>query len=139
MSTQLPDEVLLAILDEASTPASGRTDYRIRQRTMRSVCLASRRLFRLAQPLLWQQVWVDSRDDLAALRACPVVAALGGLTTTYRADLTWNEKAAEVHELLPNVIEMRLEKGYDDELHLPVLEGFTSAVQVSCASRGNCR
>ena len=110
MSARLIDDVLVMILDELALPAHTPDKYRTRQETLRSVCLASRRLYRLAQPLLWRQVTVRTRRQLD----CLVAVVSGGpgrhtkiLTVAASSSLELHVAVAQAR-ILPNVVEIRV-------------------------------
>ncbi|GAA5900187.1 hypothetical protein JCM8208_002044 [Rhodotorula glutinis] len=111
MSARLIDDVLIMILEELALPAHAREAYRSRQETLRSVCLASRRLRRLAQPMLWRQSVVRSREQLDSLvSAAP--GALGRytklLTVVGSPSLGLDEAIAVSASFCPEVAEIRL-------------------------------
>ena len=111
MSARLIDDVLVMILDELALPAHTPCKYHTRQETLRNVCLASRRLRRLAQPRLWRQVVVRSREQYELL----VSAASGAfgkssrvLTIVASAAIKVGEAVAGLSSLLPKVVEIRI-------------------------------
>ncbi|GAA6019014.1 hypothetical protein JCM11491_002490 [Sporobolomyces phaffii] len=67
MLSSLPPELLRLII-ESSVPCTFRsTTYRTRQRTLRSLCLVSRRFRAIAQPLLLEIVWITTPAQLNSL------------------------------------------------------------------------
>ncbi|GAA5910946.1 hypothetical protein JCM8208_006694 [Rhodotorula glutinis] len=65
MLDQLPDELLLAVMVALDSPSSGTHRYSHRQRDLGALCLVSRRLCRIAQPVLQQQVEIG--DNIGQL------------------------------------------------------------------------
>ncbi|GAA5844395.1 hypothetical protein JCM9279_006285 [Rhodotorula babjevae] len=133
MAANLLDDVLVLIFEELGRPAHTPEAYRDRQDALHNVCLASRRLLRLARPYLWRQVAVRSRAQLTLLKSAEAAAALGVRTRLYtvvgsghvgsgRVDLAEGVGAAS---LLRNVVEMRLTSAPLVTFRLASLEPFT--------------
>ncbi|BGP47400.1 hypothetical protein JCM10450v2_003252 [Rhodotorula kratochvilovae] len=68
MLDRLPDELLVTVLDSLAAPAYAPRAYEARQGTLRALCLTSRRLHRLAQPVLFRHVYVHERTRLDQVR-----------------------------------------------------------------------
>jgi len=77
MSDRLDDDALLLILDELATPSSDYDVYCAAKKALRNICIASRRLRRLAQPLLWRQIWVVEQSQADKVKSSPIVSSLG--------------------------------------------------------------
>lgn len=69
MSDRLDDDAFLLILDELATPVSDYDVYCTAKEALRNVCLASHRLRRLAQPLLWRRIWVVKQSQAKKVKS----------------------------------------------------------------------
>lgn len=112
MLAQLPDEVLLTILDElAPDPSYRQDDDSARRRALCRACLASRRMRRLAQPFLWRRVEVADDEDLEHVRARPGIDVFGRFTKAFEVrrlkDVSLND-TADVADTFPNLDSMEL-------------------------------
>ncbi|KPV77622.1 uncharacterized protein RHOBADRAFT_51453 [Rhodotorula graminis WP1] len=127
MAANLPDDVVLLILEQLAHPAHTPESYRDRQNPLRNVCLASRRLRHLARPLLWRQVAVRSPRHLNCLPASLLAVVLGRHTRSYTVvgsvilDLA---DAVGVSDLLPEVVDLHLTSAPLVSFKLCLLEPF---------------
>ncbi|GAA5893140.1 hypothetical protein JCM8208_004356 [Rhodotorula glutinis] len=101
---RLIDDVLLAILDELAAPeftdelaAPEFTDqgYEARQQTLRSVCLASRRLCALARPFLRRQIVVSRDGQMERLQQTGSL----GMRTRGPMQLSWLQAYTNLRRL----------------------------------------
>lgn len=130
MATALPDDVLALVHDELARPGHTYESYVARQETLRSACLVSRKLYRLAQPSLWRQVAIYSPDQLERFRASPQADALGRRTRSYTVFSSSVLKLSEsvaMSALLPEVVDVRVQSGPLFPFRLASLEQHTSA------------
>ncbi|GAA5900172.1 hypothetical protein JCM8208_002038 [Rhodotorula glutinis] len=110
MAAHLPHDALALILDELAHPAHSYESYLAQQETLKSVCLASRRLYRLAQPSLWRQIIVGTPEQLERVRSSPQLGALGRYTRSYTVLGSGHlEEAVAVLSLLPEVVDLRVQ------------------------------
>lgn len=112
MSDRLADEVLLAILANIAAQVHDVDEYTIRKQTLANVCLASRRLCRVAQPLLWRQLRVRDVQQLEQIRTSSFLPHIAQAVKVYdvcgevkREDFS---KAADVATSLPGITELTL-------------------------------
>jgi hypothetical protein len=109
MIPPLPVEILSHILDLATSPYDAVSAYKEDQRLLSSVCLVSKQMCAVAQPMLWS-VFVSRGGDLSVL-------------STF-LDLAQNVRVLELKSLgkakddvvkavkkLPNLIEVRIAYG----------------------------
>ncbi|GAA5924230.1 hypothetical protein JCM3775_005629 [Rhodotorula graminis] len=122
MSDKLNDDVLLAVLEHIAEPAFDQRGYRTRQSTLLSLCLASRHLYRLVEPLLWRQVRFKSVEQLAQLRRRVAAGSPSGLTSVYtvpwQARTEHDEAVLTVADILPNIVHIELSGTYRSILPL---------------------
>ena len=62
--SSLPTELVRQIIESSVPSTFHSTTYRDRQATLLSLCLVSRRFFSIAQPTLFEIVWINSFDKL---------------------------------------------------------------------------
>lgn len=132
MAANLLDDVLVLIFEELGRPAHTPEAYRDRQDALRNVCLASRRLLRLARPYLWRQVAVRSRNQLTLLKSARAAATLGVRTRLYTVVGSGTgpfnlDEGVGAASLLPEVVELRLTSAPLVTFRLASLEQFTRA------------
>ncbi|GAA5933560.1 hypothetical protein JCM3775_003731 [Rhodotorula graminis] len=124
---RLIDDVLLAILDELGQPDYTADGYKLRQKTLRSVCLVSRRLYTLARPVLWRQVVVNEDEQVKQLRQSGAV--LGAHTKVYQVGRRYSvcDREAGVSvgaARLPNVEDLTVAGEHEQDLPLWWLRGY---------------
>ncbi|GAA5850296.1 hypothetical protein JCM9279_006519 [Rhodotorula babjevae] len=123
----LIDDVLLAILDELAQHDYTYQGYKLRQQTLRSVCLASRRLRALAQPLLWRRVAISKSSQIVPLHA---QRALGMNTTSCmlfdngHLGVDWAVAVLATGAVLPNLQDLELSGGNKATLELSTVTSF---------------
>ncbi|BGP47371.1 hypothetical protein JCM10450v2_003223 [Rhodotorula kratochvilovae] len=145
MSGRLNDDVLRLILEELVAPACAHEAYAARQTTLRNVCLVSRRLRDLAQPLLWRQVWLRDQDGVDRVKAADDDGNLGSHTTILMIgppsapDVSMG-RLVDVAHVVPNVEELRVnglvfEHGIRrcTAMEMAPLERYTSLRRLSLA------
>lgn len=71
------------------------------------LCLVSRQMRRLAEPILWRQVAIAWPAQLKRVRACERLASLGCHTRVF-VTLGYHCYGSDVPKLFPNLVEMRL-------------------------------
>lgn len=134
MSDRFPDEVLLLILDQLTAarmddlPSQQLLHRMGRYKDLLPVCLASRRMRRLAQPLLWQHVANVRPGHLEQIRRSSVASTLGVRMTIYTAMACPSfplEEAVDVAGLLPNIRAMHLHSLITDGPWLTSLQSHT--------------
>ncbi|GAA5850298.1 hypothetical protein JCM9279_006520 [Rhodotorula babjevae] len=124
---RLIDDVLLAILEELAQLQYLACTYRVRQETLRSVCLASRRLCALARPILWRQVVIWKSSQITQLQA---QSELGVNTTSCilfgggRVGVEWTPAVLATAAVLPNLHELELSGGDEATLDLSTVAHF---------------
>jgi len=62
--SSLPTELVRQIIESSVPSTFHSTTYKDRQATLRSLCLVSRRFLSIAQPMLFEIVWINSFDKL---------------------------------------------------------------------------
>ncbi|GAA5933703.1 hypothetical protein JCM3775_003778 [Rhodotorula graminis] len=85
MANRLNDDVLLHILGCLREPEFAFVDYQHSTNALAAVCLASRRLRALAQPLLYSHVWIRRVKQLELLERSEATAEYGKCTILYTA------------------------------------------------------
>ncbi|GAA5844409.1 hypothetical protein JCM9279_006291 [Rhodotorula babjevae] len=136
MAPDLPDDVVDLLLDELAHPGHSSESYVARQETLMSACLASRKLYRLAQPSLWRQVAIHSPDQLERFRASPQAHALGRRTRSYTvvsSSVLRLPESVAVSALLPEVVDMRVKSGPLFPFRLASLEQQTKLRRLDVA------
>ncbi|KPV77482.1 uncharacterized protein RHOBADRAFT_41475 [Rhodotorula graminis WP1] len=140
MSTNLPDELLALIFDHLAADRAHLDTRRGTKQGLASACLASRRLRRLAQPVLWRQVEVRSAAQVDRVRRCAALSGLGGCVVVYRvlparqsAPPFPVNKALAASAFLKNVEEVDLSSSQDETLHLGGLVPFSKLRRLSLA------
>ncbi|GAA5850362.1 hypothetical protein JCM9279_006541 [Rhodotorula babjevae] len=91
MADRVPDEILLAIFDElaSSRPRGSGTspsENKEVQRALVMACLTSRRLRKIAQPVLWRRVVLSSGKQLEGILSTGAAASLGQYTRYYAVE-----------------------------------------------------
>ncbi|GAA5847741.1 hypothetical protein JCM9279_005014 [Rhodotorula babjevae] len=134
MSDRLDDDALLLILQELAAPSPIYWTYLTRKRALSNLCLASHRLRRLAQPLLWRQVWVVKQSQADALRSSSAASSLGQCTKWYtvgkRECGNSLPDAVEMADLMPNVEKLLL-WGLETPGNLARIASFTNLRHLS--------
>ncbi|GAA5923625.1 hypothetical protein JCM3775_000451 [Rhodotorula graminis] len=140
MSTNLPDELLALIFDHLAADRAHLDTRRGTKLGFASACLASRRLRRLAQPVLWRQVEVRSAAQVDRVRRCAALSGLGGCVVVYRvlparqgAPPLAVDKALEASAFLKNVEEVDLNPSLLETLDLGGLVPFSKLRRLSLA------
>ncbi|GAA5847717.1 hypothetical protein JCM9279_004998 [Rhodotorula babjevae] len=110
MLDRIPDEVVSAILDQLASPAHDEGLGIDDKAALRHVCLSSSRLRRLAQPLLWRQVFVVHDQQHRKMRSAATTTGLGRHTETYTVGflMAHTPAALAVSRVLPNVEDVQL-------------------------------
>ncbi|GAA5854095.1 hypothetical protein JCM9279_004381 [Rhodotorula babjevae] len=141
MASQLLDELLALILDQVAADRQHLDTRRGAKEGLVSACLASKRMRRLAQKVLWRQVEVRSPAQVDRVRRGAVLSGLGGSVVVYRvlparrlAGPFAVEKALEASRFLPHVEEVDLSFTDTETLRLGLLTSFTKLRRLSLAS-----
>ncbi|GAA5893133.1 hypothetical protein JCM8208_004354 [Rhodotorula glutinis] len=124
---RLIDDVLLAILEELAQPEFTDDGYKLRQQTLRNVCLASRRLRVLAQPLLWRQVVVSADEQMDQLHQ---MGSLGKKTRVFKVSGGLGCNLGDVLSVgaatLPNVEDFTLVASRSSSMNLSWPQAYTN-------------
>ncbi|BGP47444.1 hypothetical protein JCM10450v2_003296 [Rhodotorula kratochvilovae] len=139
MLNRLPDELLVAVLDSLAAPAYAPRAYEARQGTLRALCLTSRRLHRVAQPVLFRHIRIHERTRLdqvrdvddEVLRAHTKVLQVEPYgSRALEEDKYTPLEAVAAGLLYPNVEELRVEGRYE-AFDMQVLDEFPGLRRLS--------
>ncbi|GAA5933613.1 hypothetical protein JCM3775_003752 [Rhodotorula graminis] len=119
MADRLPDEIILAILDELAASrvrGNGVTPFEDKdvRRALVMVCLTSRRLRKIAQPVLWQRATISDGVQLECLVRIGATAPLGQYTRYYTVESGACRSTLDCRmaigaaDVLPNIVELRV-------------------------------
>ncbi|GAA5972773.1 hypothetical protein JCM3765_007858 [Sporobolomyces pararoseus] len=92
MLSSLPPELLLQIIESTVSHTFHARTYNNRQRTLCSLSLVSKQFCTLAQPLLYEMVWIKSRDSLERYKT--TIGSFG--ESDGEAKKMWRPKAAVI-------------------------------------------
>lgn len=117
MIDRLPDELVLAIVEElvaSQFRGPGQRpleDLSVRE-ALSMVCLASRRLRKIAQPVLWRQIIVGEDHSLERVFGSGAASSFGKHTRCYSVEWNSNDKTLDCGTILgvadgmPNIVEL---------------------------------
>jgi len=111
MSDRLNDDVLLLVLDRLADPHRDISTVSPKRQALLQVCLASRRLCRLAQPILWRHFVLRSLDQVAALeegRISYFLYSSPSVVTISTSNELLPEEGLAALDLFPNLVEVRV-------------------------------
>jgi len=123
MIDRLPDELVLAIFEElAAERVSGGSDWQCDDERVHSsladACCVSRRLCKIAQPVLWRRVIVNHGDLLDELVDGRAPTSLGHLTQQLVLKPAWCEPSYTIKNedlgialIWPNIVELVVDFG----------------------------
>jgi len=138
MAARLADELLVLIFDQVAADREHLDTRRGAKEGLASACLASKRLRRLAQKVLWRQVEVRSAEQLDRVRRGAALSGLGGCVVVFRVTFARRgappftvANAVRASSFLPNVERMEMSSRQDEALRLDLLEPFSSASLLS--------
>jgi len=140
--SSLPTELVRQIIESSVPSTFHSTTYRDRQATLLSLCLVSRRFFSIAQPTLFEIVWINSFDKLDDI--LDKVESKGWL------DVIRDMKIADPGDVRPRTAQMerlaraglrlqnlRIDVWTSDTLDCKVLQDFPNAHPIT-RSFGSC-